>query len=284
MFSMFSETTMGTSILEDRNSQNLEQLTVVDRPDLYDWLYQDYTEDIPMYVQLAASHDTILECGIGTGRIAIPLAQAGKTVYGIDNSTPMLRRLEQNLSSQPDALHQRIKFFCEDMRSFCLGQKFSLICVGFSSFNYLLTIEDQKASLRTLRKHLDTDGKLLLELLSFSLYKGWLNNEPKENLAKRHVDPVTREVVEMWRNTRFDATTQIVTENRTYKHFNKRHQLLEEETVLWKNRFFFLGEAELLLETEGFKITDIYGDFNLGHYHHGSESMIIVASAANQTE
>ena len=82
---------------------------ITERPELYDWLYDDFAEDIPMYISLAQPHAVVLECGVGTGRIAIPLAESGKTVHGIDDSCEMLRRFRDNLAVQPQAVQDRIQ-------------------------------------------------------------------------------------------------------------------------------------------------------------------------------
>src|SRR6476619_6808660 len=61
-------------------------------PDYADWA-AEMTEDVPFYVELAreAAGDTIVELGVGTGRIAIPIArETGKRVIGIDRSPAML--------------------------------------------------------------------------------------------------------------------------------------------------------------------------------------------------
>src|SRR5688572_27682718 len=64
--------------------------------DFYDLEHGDFTDDLDLYVHLGEMiGDPIVEVGCGTGRILIPLAQAGHRVTGIDSSTAMLARAEQ---------------------------------------------------------------------------------------------------------------------------------------------------------------------------------------------
>ena len=63
---------------------------IVKKPNLYDSLYQDVTEDIPMYLKLLDGYKNILEFGAGTGRITIPLAEAGHNVDAVDIEANML--------------------------------------------------------------------------------------------------------------------------------------------------------------------------------------------------
>lgn len=251
-------------------------LDVAARPDLYDLMYEGFDEDIPMYITLAQGHETVLECGIGSGRIAIPMALAGKTVIGIDNSTEMLKALEKKLATNPDA-KKMIRAYKADMRNFDLGQKFSLIYVPFSTFNYLLSVDDQIAALTAFKKHLIPQGKLVLELVSFSLFPMWLNNDNTVKKAFHRVDSETGEVMEMWRVFRFDSSTQIIEQDRHFRFYDSKGILREESIVLWKNRFFLYGEMELLLNNSGFKILHTYGDCKFGPYRHESEFFVIEA-------
>lgn len=66
--------------------------------DVYDLLYPDLLGDIPQlsaFIERAAPGRRILEFGVGTGRIAIPLADAGFDVTGTDISAAMLARLRE---------------------------------------------------------------------------------------------------------------------------------------------------------------------------------------------
>ena len=66
--------------------------------DIYDFSYDDFTDDIDFYENLAQSVDgPLLELGAGSGRVALPLARTGYDVTGIDTSASMLARGRQNL-------------------------------------------------------------------------------------------------------------------------------------------------------------------------------------------
>lgn len=250
---------------------------VTERPGLYDWLYGDFDEDIPLYLKLAEPYDTVLECGIGTGRIAIPLAEKGHSVYGIDNSPEMLEQLERNLSKYPPEVRDRIRIYEVDMRRFDLGRQFPLILVAFSTFNYLLTVEDQQAALEAMRKHVTPDGALVLEILSFSHYPAWFKDQPVRRKMKEKVHPVTGEIGEAWRIGSFDCTTQIVSENRYFRFYHAEDKSTTEELITWENRLFFIGEMRLLLEGASFEIAKVYGDWDFGPYRHDSSIAVVVA-------
>ena len=63
----------------------------------YDRWAADLTEDVPFYVELAQEADgPVVELAVGTGRVAIPVAEAiGRTVIGIDSSPAMLAQAQE---------------------------------------------------------------------------------------------------------------------------------------------------------------------------------------------
>ena len=91
--------------------------------------------DVEFYVNWAAGRfGPVLELGCGTGRITLPMVQAGCTVLGIDLSIPMLRQLKTKaefiLSSEELS---RLSLCCMDMRQLALDASFSLIICPYSA-------------------------------------------------------------------------------------------------------------------------------------------------------
>ena len=251
---------------------------VADRPDLYDWLYEGFEEDVEMYIHLAGECIEVLECGVGSGRIAIPMAKKGITVYGIDNSEIMLKALNAKIENLPNNVQAKIKPIFADMRNFQLSKKFNFIFIPFSTFNFLLTVDDQIKALENINNHLESDGTLVIELISFSLFPNWLNNEHSLLKSVHKIDSETGKITEMWKSFRFDSASQIVEQDRHYRFYDEEGRLEDEIIVLWKNSFMLLGEVRLLLEKVGFKINNVYGDCELGAYKHNSEFFVVVAS------
>lgn len=75
-----------------------------------------------------ASGGPVLELGIGTGRIALPLASRGLKVQGVDASEAMVARLRAKPGGKD------IPVTIADFREFDLGEKFALIFVAFNTF------------------------------------------------------------------------------------------------------------------------------------------------------
>ena len=79
--------------------------------------------DIEWYRQKAtASGGPVLELGAGTGRITIPVAEAGIRITALDLDEGMLAKLRDKAAAEPDDVRARISVLQGDMRSFALGR------------------------------------------------------------------------------------------------------------------------------------------------------------------
>lgn len=86
--------------------------------------------DLEFYKELALrSRGEALELGVGTARVAIPVARAGITVVGIDSSLHMLRVAREKLAKKSAAVRRRVILKRGDMRNFESKQVFSFIYI-----------------------------------------------------------------------------------------------------------------------------------------------------------
>jgi hypothetical protein len=162
------------------------------------------------------------------------------------------------------------------MRSFDLGISFRFIYIPFMTFNYLRTIEDQVGCLCSVSRHLERDGRLVLELMSF--YREWFHDDNIPRLVFRRTNGETGETAEVFRLTRFDPSTQVVEHDRYYRFIDSAGRLKDERTVFWRNRFLLLGEASMLLDKAKLTLDAVWGDYEGGPYTHESQVMILLAS------
>ena len=98
-----------------------------------------------------------LELGIGTGRIALPLAARGAAVHGIDASGAMVARLR----ARPGGAN--IPITIGDFADVAVEGRFSLIYVVFNTFYALLSQEEQVRCFRNAAAHLEEDGAFVIE-------------------------------------------------------------------------------------------------------------------------
>jgi SAM-dependent methyltransferase len=99
-----------------------------------------------------------LELGIGTGRIALPLAERGVPVSGIDLSPAMVARLR----AKPGA--DRIPVEVGDFATARVDGRFALVYLVFNTINNLTSQEEQTACFRNAAQHLAPGGRFLVEV------------------------------------------------------------------------------------------------------------------------
>jgi SAM-dependent methyltransferase len=105
-----------------------------------------------------AGHGPVLELGIGTGRIALPLARRGIRVHGIDLSQAMVARLR----AKPGA--EQIGVTIGDFATTTVEGRFSLAYLVFNTINNLTTQDQQVACFQNVAAHLEPGGCFVIEV------------------------------------------------------------------------------------------------------------------------
>src|SRR5579864_5012072 len=127
--------------------------------DVYDEIASPATsaDDAVEFLASVAGKRRILELGVGTGRVAIPLAARGFKVYGIEASARMIEKMRAKRGG--DAIAVEIGDFAE----LKIGGKFSLIYVIFNTLFMLQTQEQQVRCFSRVARHLSDDGVFVIE-------------------------------------------------------------------------------------------------------------------------
>jgi SAM-dependent methyltransferase len=113
---------------------------------------------VDLLAELAAD-GAALEFGIGTGRIALPLAQRGVRVHGIDLSESMVARLR----AKPGA--EEIGVTVGDLASTAVDGEFSLVYLVANTIMNLTTQDEQVACFVNAAKHLEPGGCFVIEVV-----------------------------------------------------------------------------------------------------------------------
>ncbi|WP_067970794.1 class I SAM-dependent methyltransferase [Nocardiopsis trehalosi] len=99
-----------------------------------------------------------LEFAIGTGRVAVPLAERGVAVSGIELSRPMIERLR----TKADAA--AIPVVEGDMATATVPGPFQLVYLVYNTISNLLTQDEQVECFRNAARHLSPGGRFVVEL------------------------------------------------------------------------------------------------------------------------
>jgi SAM-dependent methyltransferase len=129
--------------------------------DVYDEWY-GHVSDVEGTVALVAhlaDGDPVLELGVGTGRIALPLAAAGVAVSGVDASPAMVERLRAKPGG--DAVPVTIGDFAT--AEVAGAGSFGVVLVAFNTLFNLATAEEQRRCFATAARHLRPGGAFVVE-------------------------------------------------------------------------------------------------------------------------
>lgn len=256
--------------------------------DLYDYVVPYHSRpDVAFFVEAAAAAagGSVLEVGCGTGRILIPTARAGMTITGFDLSTHMLAICRERMLDEPPEVQARVDLVEGDMRSFDLGRKFALITLPFRPFQHLTTVEDQLSCLQTLYRHLQPDGKLILDLFNPSLAGLTVENVGEEIGDEPDFTlPDGRRVTRRSKTISRDLFNQLLQLELIY--YVTYPDGREERLVhAFPMRYLYRFEAEHLLVRAGFTVEQLYSDYEKNQYgSHYPGELIFVAKKTSGTQ
>ncbi len=256
-----------------------------DDPDYYAVTYATRKDDVAYYTRLAKGCASVLEYGIGNGRIALPLARAGARVVGVDHSRPMLRDLRHRIAKQPPEVRKRIVARAGDMRRVRLGERFPLVICPFNTALHLYHRTDVEAWLARVKEHLTPRGELVVDIAMPILAD--LADEPGTSYTLRpfvhpSAGPVGyREVFD------YDRVRQILFCSMCFEpkppasaagggdyRSSRSDQESKPFMVPLAHRQFFPQEWEALLHYNGFRVTSVFGDFHGGPLVQSSDVMV----------
>ncbi|HBX68491.1 MAG TPA: hypothetical protein DEH25_03665 [Chloroflexi bacterium] len=239
-------------------------------PSLYHCHHQNFTEDLAFWQSLARwQGDPILELGCGTGRILIPLAQAGHEVYGIDNSHAMLAFLKQRI---PIDLQSNIHLIEANMLDFQIDAEFRMVllpCNTYSTF-------DAQARARMLARifqQLKPGGVFAVSMPSPNLLRALQTNEDAD-VEAIFSHPDTGNPVQV--SSTWEKQENLVKINWHYDHLLPDGKI-ERVTASIPHYLATLEDYVTEMISAGFTIQSTYRNFETGSYKPDASYLIIIA-------
>jgi ubiquinone/menaquinone biosynthesis C-methylase UbiE len=220
---------------------------------IYDPWSRSVTEDVGFYVARGReSGGPIVELAVGTGRIAVPIAEAGMDVIGVDSSPEMLTVAKR--TAEAAGVSERLDLRVGDLRRPPVPERVRLVICPFRSLLHMETEEEKLRALTAARGLLLDGGAYVFDVFAPSredideTHDRWLEREP--GIFERAVwDEGTRTLRLSVRSGDEEATFGL-------------HWLSAPE---WLR----------LLDRAGFEVEALYGWFDERPYE-GDEDMIFV--------
>ncbi len=187
-----------------------------------------------------AGGGAVLEMGIGTGRIALPLAQRGISVHGIDASAAMVARLR----AKPG--NEAIDVTIGDFATTRVDGPFALVYLIFNTIFNLQTQDEQVACFQNAAEHLESGGHFVIELGVPELQR----LVPGQDVLVYAVDA---------RTMSFDVY-DVVTQRLTSNHFVVDDGRVSSYPV--EGRYAWPSELDLMARLAGMRLRERWGGWN----------------------
>ena len=225
---------------------------------LYDPWSRSVTEDVDFYVaQARKSGGPVVELGVGTGRIAVPVARAGVHVIGVDDSEGMLAVCRR--AAEEAGVSDRIELRLGDLRRPPVPERVPLVTCPFRALLHLESDGERLDALRAVYRLLLPGGRFVFDVFAPSQEDveetngRWLEREPG-----------------IWERADWDLGRRVLT-------LSVRGA--EGETAMrlaWRSA----EEWRALLERVGFEVLAGYGWFDLRPYEGGEDTVWIARRPA----
>jgi SAM-dependent methyltransferase len=216
----------------------------------------DDADEAASFLTGLAGQGPALELGIGTGRVALPLAERGVEVHGIDASEAMVERMRVKPGGGG------IPVSIGDFADVGVDGRFSLVYVVFNTFFALLTQEDQVRCFANVAEHLDEGGAFVVE--AFVPDPARLAGGEVTQTRRVEVDRVFLET------SRYDPVGQRV--------FSQNISLGERETKFYpiRIRYSWPSELDLMARLAGLRLRERLGGWRREPFTAASTSHVSV--------
>jgi SAM-dependent methyltransferase len=245
---------------------------------LYDLDLVEDPGDLDLYLALAArAGGPVLEIAAGSGRVAVPLAEAGYEVTAVDIDAAMLARLARAAVESGPGVPERIDPVAADLVGLKLrgGARFRLAILALNSILLLNTREAQVAAIETMARHLVTGGIAVVDVWlpsadELARYDGRLG------LEYARIEPDTGQLVTKITAAQHEPATARVILTAIYDEGEQggaTRRWIREDTL----RLLNADELRAIAESAGLEVEVVAGDYDLNPIGPHDDRAILVA-------
>jgi SAM-dependent methyltransferase len=211
----------------------------------------------PTVDRLAALAGTgrALEFAVGTGRVAVPLAERGVPVTGIELSRPMVHRLRTK------ADEATIPVIVGDMATATAPGDYTLVYLVYNTISNLLNQAEQVACFRNAARHLSPGGRFVIELWVPELRK----LPPGQQATVWHCEP-----------DYIGLDTYDVLRQHVVSHHFRFGEGTEARLFRSPHRYIWPAELDLMAQLAGFELETRHADWSGAEFTADSRSHVSV--------
>ena len=214
-------------------------------------LYDSYVNtnfDLSFFLKEAQeSRGKVLELACGTGRLSIPLLQAGIDLTCVDYSEEMLNVFRKKL----DKSRLACRIFHQDMADLSLPDRFDLIFIPFHSFSEILDESKHARALARIREHVADSGRFVCTLHNPIMRTRSMDGTLKE-LGRFPAE--SGRTLAVSTSFRYDDRSQTVSGIQFYDVYDPQGTVIEKKQLPVSFYLFHRSQFEKLAHAAGFKV------------------------------
>jgi len=240
-------------------------------PDIYEsqFAYVDQFTDIPFWKDLAIRFGPkCLELACGNGRIVVPLLESGIDIDGVDFSQGLLERARRR------AEEKRLtpNLFLGDIRDLRLTTRYDLAFLPTGTISHLVNSEETSAFLAGAYRILKPQGVLAID--GHNPEQTFLKTLPLDETPQHSEFRITstHELVRVVSFRSYSPTERLFTLRMVYSFPSGGRG---ESSI--RLRLYNVDELVRVVEGNGFRVVDVWGDYRYSPYEPGCQKYVIVA-------
>ncbi|MBK8430427.1 MAG: class I SAM-dependent methyltransferase [Chloroflexi bacterium] len=241
----------------------------------YELTHAALDDDIAWVLATAARLPSpILELGCGSGRLLLPLAQAGHTIVGVDNSAAMLAIAQRKLATCPADVQARTTLHHADMLSLDLPQRdFGLALIPYNTIMHIPPPALGRV-LRAIHAHLRPGGWLAIDTIN-PLWLAETADSPAPEEEQTFTDPSTGETVTQYATYRAVPAQQEV--HILWQFVAEGTAEPRQTTAEAIYHYTYPHQFQLALAEAGFHLRQIMGDYDGNPFDEESERLLLLS-------
>lgn len=223
--------------------------------DVYD-AYVQTQLDVPFFLDAARNvRGEILELMCGTGRVSLPLIEAGARLTCVDYSDEMIERLREKLERRD----LRAELHVADVRVLNLQKKFELIFIPFHAFAELVAQDDQRETLRRVYEHLADDGQFICTLHNPRARRHSIDGQL--HLIGTYSLPEHGELL-FWMMQNYAESERVVSAHEFFEEYDAHGVMQKRRHLELRFALIEYDEFRVMAEAAGFQIRAVYGNYD----------------------
>lgn len=238
--------------------------------DLYD-TFADASYDIDFFInETQKTSGEVLELMSGTGRVSIPLLEAGVKLTCVDISP----KLNAIFKSKLEQKGLKAEIYPMDVCRLDLPKKYDMIIIPLYSFAHIVSTDDQRSALTRIHQHLLPGGTFICTLRNPTLREQIVDGQLR--LIEKYPLVKDQGTLLFWiMEQRDPEDDHVVNGMEFFEEYDADGVLKAKRLMELRFRLSRRDEFEHLLTSSGFSIKAFYGDYTYTEFDDASSPYMI---------